>query len=221
MQKIIQLTGDGSHTIGIPEMGVTYHSTHGAIAESMHVFIDAGLNYLLARDFTNINILEIGFGTGLNAVLTLKWAREKSIPINFTTIELDPLLPVEYTALNYADQLQLTHELLALHEAAWSVEVKIDELFSIEKEKINLLEFESSKKFDCVFFDAFSPVNQPELWTKAIFQKLYAMMQPNAVLLTYCSKSIVRKAMKEAGFEVTKIQGPWGKREMVRAIRLL
>lgn len=221
MQKIIQVTGDGSHTIGIPEMGVTYHSTHGAIAESIHVFIDAGLNYLLAHHFTKIDILEIGFGTGLNAVLTLKWAREKSIPIKFTTIELDPLLPVEYEALNYADQLQLTHELLALHEAEWSVRVKIDALFSIEKVKVNLLDFESSNKFDCVFFDAFSPVNQPELWTKELFQKLYSMMLPNAVLLTYCSKSIVRKAMKEAGFEVTKIQGPWGKREMVRAIRLL
>ena len=221
MQKIIQLTGDGSHTIGIPEMGVTYHSTHGAIAESMHVFIDAGLNYLLAHHFRKINILEIGFGTGLNAILTLKWTREKSIPINYTTIELDPLLPIEYAALNYADQLQLTHELLALHEAEWSVDIKIDDLFSIEKEKINLLAFESSKKFDCVFFDAFSPVNQPELWTTEVFHKVYAMMQPNAILLTYCSKSIVRKAMKEAGFEVTKIQGPWGKREMVRAIRLL
>lgn len=221
MQKIIQLTGDGSHTFGIPEMGVTYHSTHGAIAESMHVFIDAGLNYLLAHHYTKIKILEIGFGTGLNALLSLQWAREKSIPIYFTTIELDPLLPIEYTALNYADRLDLKHELLALHEAEWSVEVKIDELFSIEKEKIDVLEFESSKKFDCVFFDAFSPVNQPELWTKEVFQKLYSMMLPNAVLLTYCSKSIVRKAMKEAGFEVTKIQGPWGKREMVRAIRLL
>ena len=222
MQKIIQITEDGSHTIQIPEWGVTYHSTHGAIAESLHVYIDAGLNYLLQKQKnTFLNILEMGFGTGLNALLSLQWANQHGIPINYTSIEKDPLNQEAYTALNYGDLLQMGHELLALHDAEWNLIVKMNELFSLEKQRIDLQSFESTQKFHCIFFDAFSPVEQPELWTTEIFQKLYSMLFPGAVLVTYCSKSAIRRAMQDAGFQVTKIPGPRGKREMVRATRLL
>jgi tRNA U34 5-methylaminomethyl-2-thiouridine-forming methyltransferase MnmC len=222
MQKFIQITADGSHTIHIPEMGVTYHSNHGAIAESLHVYIDAGLNYLLENQkFPVLNILEMGFGTGLNALLSLQWGKQNSIPIHYTSIETDPLNQEEYTALNYGSFLNMSHELLALHDAEWNLAIKINEHFSLEKQRIDLREFESPKKFHCVFFDAFSPVEQPELWTTEIFKKLYTMLVPGAILVTYCSKSAVRTAMQEAGFRVTKIPGPRGKREMVRAIRLL
>jgi tRNA U34 5-methylaminomethyl-2-thiouridine-forming methyltransferase MnmC len=222
MQKFIQITEDGSHTIKIPEMGITYHSKHGAIAESMHVYIEAGLNYLLQQQkFSNLHILEMGFGTGLNALLSLQWAIAKSISINYTAIESDPLKQAEYTELNYGDFLQMSHELQALHEAEWNLSVRIHELFSLEKQHVDLRDFESDQKFNCIFFDAFSPVEQPELWTTKIFQKIYHLLVPGAILVTYCSKSAVRSAMQEAGFVVTKITGPRGKREMVRAIRLL
>jgi tRNA U34 5-methylaminomethyl-2-thiouridine-forming methyltransferase MnmC len=222
MQKFIQITEDGSHTIQIPEIGVTYHSTHGAIAESLHVYIDAGLNYLFQKQhMSELHILEMGFGTGLNALLSLQWANQHAIPIHYTAIETDPLKQEEYTALNYGDFLQMGHELLALHDAEWNLTVKINELFSLEKQKIDLREFKTDQKFHCVLFDAFSPMEQPELWTTEIFRKIYSMLLPGAVLVTYCSKSAVRKALQEAGFQVTKIPGPRGKREMVRAIRLL
>jgi tRNA U34 5-methylaminomethyl-2-thiouridine-forming methyltransferase MnmC len=222
MQKLLQLTEDGSHTIQLPEMGVTYHSNHGAIAESRHVYIEAGLNYLLLdqEKATKISVLEMGFGTGLNALLSLQWARANSIAINYTSIESDPLQQIEYTALNYGSFLNLPHELQALHEAEWNVTVQIDALFSVEKLQTSLVAFQSEQQFNCLFFDAFSPLDQPELWTTEIFLKLYRTMLPGAVLLTYCSKSVVRKAMQEAGLQVTKIPGPYGKREMVRAIRL-
>jgi len=222
MQKIIQITEDGSHTIHVPEIGVTYHSFHGAIAESMHVYIEAGLNYLLeTQKRSTLNILEMGFGTGLNALLSLQCAIKNSISIKYTAIDSDPLNPSEYNVLNYGNLLQMSHELLALHDAEWNLSVRIHELFSLEKQKIDLRNFESSQQFQCVFFDAFSPVEQPELWTTEIFQKLFALLEPGGILVTYCSKSAVRKAMQEAGFQVTKIPGPRGKREMVRAIRLL
>lgn len=222
MQKFIQITEDGSHTIQIPEMGVTYHSSHGAIAESMHVYIDAGLNHLIAtQKRTSLKILEMGFGTGLNALLSMQWSIQNSVPIQYTAIESDPLNPIEYTALNYGNFLQMSHELLALHEAAWNLSVRMHDLFSLEKQRVDLRDFESTDKFDCVFFDAFSPVEQPELWTTEIFQKLYNLLEPGGILVTYCSKSLVRRAMQEAGFQVAKIPGPRGKREMVRAIRLL
>lgn len=222
MQKFIQITEDGSHTIQIPEIGVTYHSMHGAIAESRHVYIEAGLTYLLQeQNHAELSILEMGFGTGLNALLSLQWAIKNSISINYTAIESDPLNQAEYTALNYGDFLQMSHELLALHDAEWNLPIRINELFRLEKQHVDLREFETEQKFNCVFFDAFSPVEQPELWTTEIFQKIYAMLLPGAILVTYCSKSVVRRAMQEAGFQVTKIPGPRGKREMVRAIRLL
>jgi tRNA U34 5-methylaminomethyl-2-thiouridine-forming methyltransferase MnmC len=222
MQKFLQITADGSHTLQIPDMGVTYHSTHGAIAESKQVYLEAGLQYVhLQKNITSINILEMGFGTGLNALLCLQWSIQHSIHLNYTAIESDPLKPEEYDVLNYGALLDLRHELLALHEAEWNLPIRINELFSLEKQQVDLREFESDQTFHCVFFDAFSPVEQPELWTKEIFQKIFSMILPNGVLVTYCSKSAVRRSMQEAGFQVNKIPGPRGKREMVRAIRLL
>jgi tRNA U34 5-methylaminomethyl-2-thiouridine-forming methyltransferase MnmC len=222
MQKFIQLTEDGSHTIGIPDLGVTYHSIHGAIAESVHVFMEAGLDYLLKEEnLTELNILEMGFGTGLNVLLSLQWNRKNNIPIHYTTIESDPLNPDEYSILNYGNFLQLGQELQVLHKAAWEQPIKINDRFNFEKVRVDLREFETIEKFHCVFFDAFSPNQQPELWTSEIFKKIYNMLLPSGILVTYCSKSIVRRALQEAGFQVSKIPGPRGKREMVRAIRLL
>ena len=221
MKKEIILTSDQSHSIAIPAMNVTYHSTHGAIQESMHVFIEAGLNHIAAcKD--QISIFEMGFGTGLNALLSIAEAEKNQQRICYETIELDPLEANIYTLLNYCEQLNrpdLQPLLELLHRCEWNTTIEITPYFSFKKNLISLSDFFMTGQFDLIYFDAFAPEVQPELWTPAVFKKLYALMKPGAILTTYCSKSIVRKAMAEAGLNVTKIPGPPHKREMVRAIK--
>ena len=218
MPRIIQLTNDGSHTIAIPEMDVTYHSQHGAVGESLHVYIEAGLHPILKIvNEQPIHILEIGFGTGLNALLTLKEAITHQQPIHYIAIELFPLTQEEIEIINHGHILSMQKEFLQLHAAVWEEEVLINEFFILKKIKVSLLELPIIYPVNAIYFDAFSPTIQPELWTQDIFKKLYQCLTPGGNLVTYCSKSIVRKAMSAEGFKVTKIPGPWGKREMVRA----
>ncbi|MBI2284614.1 MAG: tRNA (5-methylaminomethyl-2-thiouridine)(34)-methyltransferase MnmD [Bacteroidetes bacterium] len=220
MQREIRPTADGSHTIAIPGMDVTYHSHHGAIGESRHVYIEAGLQPLLAAKHNQpIHIFEMGLGTGLNALLTLQEARIQQHPIRYTAVELYPLTTDEISQINYGTLLQCQEDFLAIHRAAWETEVRLEPFFTMQKHKNSLLALEKADPFDCIYFDAFSPTHQPELWTEAVFAKLYRMLSPGGTLVTYCSKSVVRKAMMAAGFTVEKIPGPWGKREMVRAGR--
>lgn len=222
MQKFIHTTADGSHTIEIPEMGVTYHSKHGAIAESMHVYIEAGLNNSIPeKNAEPFRILEMGFGTGLNALLTLQVADTKSIGIDYTALELFPLNAADFSVLNYGEILALQASYLQLHQTAWNEKVMISPNFTLTKIHASLSDFTSDARFHCIYFDAFSPTVQPELWTREVFEKMFLLLQPNGTLVTYCSKTIVRKAMQEAGFRVEKIPGPRGKREMVRAKKIL
>lgn len=217
MQREIRLTADGSHTIALPDVGVTYHSHHGAVGESSHVFIEAGLQPLFQSAIAPIHILEIGFGTGLNALLTLQEARQQQHPVLYTAIELFPLSTEEIGQLNYGQLLQDQPGFLAIHQANWEEAISLDRYFTLKKHKSSLLTLEGVHDVTCIYFDAFSPTYQPELWTEAVFQQLYNLLLPGGVLVTYCSKSVVRKAMAAAGFQVEKIPGPWGKREMVRA----
>ncbi len=218
MQREIKLTADGSHTIAIPEMNVTYHSHHGAMAESMHVFIDAGLNHLFNQSTTQpVNILEMGLGTGLNALLTLQEAIKHKRSIHYTAIEIFPLTQTEIGQLNYGKMLSLQKEFLQLHNASWDEDICINEFFTLKKINVSLLELNLIYPINCIYFDAFSPIVQPELWTLPVFENLFRLLTPGGILVTYCSKSEVRKAIADAGFTVTKIPGPYGKREMVRA----
>ncbi|MFT3932315.1 MAG: tRNA (5-methylaminomethyl-2-thiouridine)(34)-methyltransferase MnmD [Chitinophagaceae bacterium] len=224
MKRNIILTTDGSHSIAIPEMGVTYHSSHGAIQESEHVFIKTGLHYLQATfpSLSEIRVFEMGFGTGLNALLTLIEAEKKQQQIFYHSIERFPLQQDLYQSLNYCTALQradLQAQFDLLHDSPWNIKTDINPNFSLLKTQENLASFTSSEKFHLVYFDAFAPENQPELWTQEVFEKLFYMMEPGGVLTTYCSKSIVRKAMKAAGFTVEKIPGPPHKREIVRAAK--
>jgi len=199
-------------------MNVTYHSRHGAVRESMHVFIDAGLN----QSVGNIRVLEMGFGTGLNALLTSIAAEQQQRGIHYETIEAFPLSPGEIAALNYCERLQRTDLLQVfqqMHQCDWAKPVIITPYFTLQKHGGTLLDFVSDQQFDLVYFDAFAPGAQPELWTMEVFTKLYKMMKPKGILVTYCSKGDVRRAMQSAGFAVEKIPGPPGKREMVRAIK--
>lgn len=219
MQREIRLTADGSHTIALPDVGITYHSHHGAVGESRHVFIEAGLQPLFQSAIAPIHILEIGFGTGLNALLTLQEARQQQHPVLYTAIELFPLSTEEIGQLNYGQRLHDQSGFLTIHEVSWEEAIAIDPFFTLRKHKSSLLTLEGVHDVTCIYFDAFSPTYQPELWTEAVFQQLYNLLLPGGVLVTYCSKSVVRKAMAAAGFQVEKIPGPWGKREMVRARR--
>jgi len=219
MQREIRLTADGSHTIALTDAGITYHSHHGAVGESRHVFIEAGLQPLFQSAAAPIHVLEVGFGTGLNALLTLQEVRLHQQSVLYTAIELFPLSTEEIGQLNYGQLLQDQSAFLAIHEANWEETIAIDPFFTLRKQKSSLLTLEGVHDVTCIYFDAFSPTYQPELWTEAVFHQLYNLLLPGGVLVTYCSKSVVRKAMVAAGFQVAKIPGPWGKREMVRARR--
>jgi tRNA U34 5-methylaminomethyl-2-thiouridine-forming methyltransferase MnmC len=226
LERIIQLTEDGSHTILIPEINVTYHSKFGAIQESKHVFIKEGLQYFLSIHAVNkdesLNIFEIGFGTGLNTWLSLNEAIHLNRKINYCAVEPFPLSVEEAGKLNYASILDkdLQKYFLQLHQCEWDEEILIHPLFLFEKINIQLQDFSINKKFHLIYFDAFDPNAQPELWTENVFEKMRDILYPNGILVTYCSKGIVRRTMQAAGFSVEKLKGPPHKREMVRAVKI-
>ncbi len=235
----IQITEDGSHTLFSEMAGQTYHSSHGAIQESNHIFISQ-----LSTLNSQLSVLEIGFGTGLNALLTAQWANEHKVKIEYTTIELYPLESVIYRELNYGRLLGDEELFLRLHEVAWNAGfVQVSEYFAIRKCKSDIVEWltnaqctmhnaQSSDQsdfsinsqlstfniqYDVVYFDAFSPDAQPELWSEEVFLNIYQLMKEGGVLMTYCAKGDVRRAMLAAGFKVEKLQGPPGKRHILRA----
>ena len=217
----IIITEDGSTSLFSTELNETYHSKYGAVNESRHVFIDAGFNLLTIK--SSINILEIGFGTGLNAWLTLLECTKKKSHIYYHAVEPFPLSSSIYSRLNYAEIITNQHPknlFLSLHETAWNSNIKINEFFNLKKQNQKLEETMLQNDFyDLVYYDAFSPAVQPELWTAAIFEKIYKAMRINGIFVTYSAKGSVRRNLKEAGFEVERLPGPKGKREMIRAIK--
>jgi len=210
----LQQTKDGSHTVVHPS-GDTYHSIHGAVQESQHVFIKNGLQYFLQEQpKKQVKILEIGFGTGLNALLTLQ--QYADLEIQYTTLEPYPLTSSIFNQLNYPGQVAL----LALHTCPWNSPQKISMNFSVLKLQTTLEQAALPENcFDVVYFDAFAPNSRPELWTPEAFQKIYAAMTQPAWLTTYCAKGQVKRDLKSVGFIIESIAGPPGKREMVRAIK--
>ena len=221
MERILQITSDGSHTVAVPAMHVTYHSIYGAIQESMHVFINSGLKPLLHKMET-INIFEMGFGTGLNALLSLQEAIRRDQKIFYYAVELFPLQFSEYSSLNYSSQLHddsLRSNFKLMHESEWKKDIAIHSLFTLHKTNQSLLNLTINQSFNLIFFDAFAPTAQPELWTQQVFEKMFYLLSNQGVLVTYCSKGDVRRAMAAVGFTVEKLQGPPGKREMLRATK--
>ena len=213
-------TADGSDTLFVAELGEHYHSTFGAVQESMHIFIDAGLHKCKQ---SSINLFEVGFGTGLNAYLTVLDTLKTNQTIQYITIEKNPLQSEIWSALNYAETVPGGHPSLftIIHEAKWNEKVKITDHFSILKLSSDLVGFDYSALplFDLIYFDAFSPEKQPELWDTSIFSQLESHCFPKAKLVTYCAKGIVRRSLKEVGFIPERIPGPPGKREMLRGTK--
>ncbi|MDI9363342.1 MAG: tRNA (5-methylaminomethyl-2-thiouridine)(34)-methyltransferase MnmD [Flavobacterium sp.] len=218
MKRAIQITNDGSTTIALPEKNITYHSTSGAIGESLHVFIEAGLRYVHeTQNLTPIYIFEMGFGTGLNALLSWQFAQQQQVAINYTSIERYPILPQEAQQLNFDEQLQMITEWKQLHSCEWQKSIVLDKHFTLTKWQQSLLELTTNQQFHLMYFDAFAPNDQPELWTKAVFEKLYNMLLPNGILVTYCSKGEVKRTLKSVGFTVERLLGFANKWHMLRA----
>lgn len=218
MKEII-ITADGSHSLRSSIPGVTYHSTHGAIRESMHIYIDAGLHQL-PTSVAAVNIFEMGFGTGLNALLTLLASTGRSV--YYEAAETDPVDLQTADALNYAEVLHrpdLSPLFWSLHSGPWNRPQQITSQFCLHKRTEDLLTMLLDQQFHLVYFDAFDPQVQPGVWTEAVFEKMYGALLPGGLLLTYCSKVRVRQAMQQAGFLVEKLPGPPGKREIVRATK--
>ncbi len=207
-------TGDGSHSLFLPELNETYNSKKGALTESLYVYIEQGL---ARQNKTDISILEFGFGTGLNALLTWQFAREKGLKIRYYTTELYPLNLELALALNYGKADKQRYE--SLHRAAWGEWVNLDEQFSLFKLKGLFLDHRVSAA-DLLYYDAFAPSKQPEVWSVAYLQKAWDALAPSGQLLTYCAQGQFKRDLKSIGFEVETLAGPPGKQEMVRATRV-
>ncbi|PWD98744.1 tRNA (5-methylaminomethyl-2-thiouridine)(34)-methyltransferase MnmD [Marinilabilia rubra] len=213
----LKISEDGSSTLYRPDLDEHYHSIHGAIQESMHVFIEAGFNH---HPGNQLNILEIGFGTGLNALLTLLYGQDKNI--YYHSLERYPVNPELVSRINYPDCLHIAEAanyFEKLHEAPWNSKEEIHKNFTLFKEAGSLEDFNTSIRFDLIYFDAFAPDKQPELWTPGIFEYLAQHMNEGGTLTTYSAKGTVKRALKSAGLSLEKIPGPPGKRDMLRAVK--
>ena len=224
-------TEDGSHSIFVKELNEVYHSRFGAVNESMHVFIEAGFHQLfhplstfeVLSGLQKVNILEIGFGTGLNAFLTLRQCFETDVQINYVALEPYPIKKEIWQQLNYPDIIKLPEGdkmFRELHNCEWEKPFEINSQFRIQKYLLGINEIELEDDFyNLVYFDAFAPEIAPELWTLSVFQKLFKAIKRGGIFVTYSAKGVVRRALQSAGFEVERIPGPKGKREMLRAIK--
>jgi tRNA U34 5-methylaminomethyl-2-thiouridine-forming methyltransferase MnmC len=235
-------TSDGSHSLFVPALNETYHSRHGAIQESQWVFIKQGLEYACLNkgprmhemEFGNaqvtsregrvpeqkhVRIHEVGFGTGLNALLAMQWAEENQVHVHFTTLETNVLSPELAAQLNYASAEKERSDFLKTHTCKWNEDVTITSYFTLHKAQRRVQDEQAENQYDVVFYDAFGPPTQPEMWTLAIFQRMYAALKSGGIFVTYCAKGQVRRDLQAAGFSVERLPGPPGKREMLRATK--
>mgnify|MGYP003632601823 FL=1 len=229
MKREIFITSDGSTSIHLPDWNEQYHSKHGAIQEAYHVFIKAGFEKFLdtisqkkESTQTNLSILEIGFGTGLNAFITFLEADKKNIKIDYVGVEAYPVAANEVEKLNYVAELKAENNQLVfneMHTTSWDEKHTISDDFYLTKRKQFFNEIDDDNTFDVIYFDAFGATNQPELWTEEIFQKMFTALKVGGILTTYAAKGSVRRAMQSVGFTVERLAGPPGKREMLRAVK--
>ena len=221
LKKQIVKTRDGSNTIFIPEFDETYHSTHGAIQESLHVFVSSGLKF--KTELNDINVLEVGFGTGLNALLTFIHSEETNKNIKYTSLEAFPLKWNLVSKLNYINIIfngKYFAKYKKMHTCCWESFYVLSPNFMLRKHNMKLQNVLFENEFDIIYFDAFAPRVQPELWTERVFTSMYMALKPGGVLVTYCAKGSVKRTLIRVGFDLQSIPGPPGKREMSRPIKL-
>ncbi len=218
----IQPTNDGSATLRLEEMDETYHSTNGALTETQHVFIKNGLEQIKKE---HVRILEVGFGTGLNAIATLDFLLNQKIikSIHYTTLEKYPLNAEIISQLNYGSLFPSDRSdfFLKMHKAKWEEDISINEVFSIHKKKFDLLTEELEGEYDLIYYDAFAPSKQAEMWDEAPLNKVINTMAPESIFSTYCAKGTVRRHLQSRGLQTSRVPGPPGKREMLVARKLI
>lgn len=218
-------TEDGSHSLYVPHLHETYHSSFGAVTESEHIFIGAGLDfYLHSRPVhKRADIFELGFGTGLNALLTYRYALDHQISLTYSSVESDPLPPEFALKLNYPQHLSFDgggDVFRALHESLWDREVMLSGFFSLKKirQRIEVVSVRPETA-DVVYFDAFAPGVQPDIWSRDILAGMFERLREGGILVTYCAQGQFRRDLKAVGFRVEKLPGPPGKKEIVRAVK--
>jgi tRNA U34 5-methylaminomethyl-2-thiouridine-forming methyltransferase MnmC len=223
LKREIIKTADGSATIYLPEWNEHYHSKHGALQEAQHVFIESGLrHYLEKKNPERLNILEIGFGTGLNALISYYEAQKGEVILDYTGVEAFPVSAEELESLDYArlfSEEDASQVFEKLHQCPWGRKTEISPLFCLQKQQMFFKDINAEDYFDLIFFDAFGPRVQPELWSEEIFMRMYRSLRQDGVLVTYSAKGSVRRAMQAVGFLVERLPGPPGKREMLRATK--
>ena len=215
----IEQTADGSYTLYVPELDEHYHSVKGALTESQHIFINMGLKH---SSVSYPRILEIGLGTGLNCFLTLLNAEENKRHIHYTSIERFPLGMDVIQKLDYPSIIGRGHnaDYLAIHQAPWEEDTKLSPWFTLHKVEGDFTNYTFEKGYDIIYFDAFAPEKQPEMWEQSLFNSLYQILNEGGILTTYCAKGIVRRMLQSAGFIVERLAGPpGGKREILRATK--
>lgn len=212
------ITSDGSHTLYVPGMDEHYHSRFGALTESQHIFINAGLASLTTGP---VSILEVGFGTGLNALLSVIYSETNKIAVSYTSLEKYPLDPSLVSQLNYGSLAGEGGQDLfnAIHEAPWNLPSRINDWFTLEKRESDLTTDQITGSYDMIFFDAFGPDKQPEMWTEAVFSKIAAVTHPGSVFVTYSAKGTLKRMLRSLGLEVALLPGPPGKRVITRAVK--
>jgi tRNA U34 5-methylaminomethyl-2-thiouridine-forming methyltransferase MnmC len=217
MNRTLKISNDGSHTIYDAIIDEHFHSVHGAITESQHVFVKNGFGFL---DKSELKILEIGFGTGLNVFLTLMESMKTGTKVDYDSIDLYPLDAELLDKLNYAQILapEMSTVYKSICSCAWNERNTIIEGFILTKILGNALLIDFDKTYDLIYFDAFSPEKQPEMWTKEFFGRIFNALNPGAVLVTYSAKGVVKRTLKDIGFDVELLSGPPGKRQMIRAV---
>ncbi len=219
MKRNIVTTADGSKTIQIEDWNEQYHSIHGAVQEAYHVFIKNGLNQFQNQ---NVSILEIGFGTGLNALITFVEAKKLGLNVHYEGVEAFPVSSNEIAELNYVATLDFQSyekQFLQMHQSDWGIDVELTKGFTLFKNKLDFQEITHQNLFNLIYFDAFGYRVQPELWSQLVFEKMFNSLKDGGVLVTYSAKGIVRRTMQKVGFSVERLPGPPGKREMLRATK--
>ena len=219
MKRELRLTADGSPTLYVPELDETYHSMHGSVQEARHVFIENGLRFV-ATESKQVNILEVGFGTGLNALLTAQYATENAIRVNYVGLEAYPVEEAIWKEINYHTDAEARSLYTKIMAHPFGETISIDLNFSLSKEAKLIQDWVANGTFDLIYYDAFGPRAQAEMWELPIFEKLYSLLNVGGALVTYCAQGQFKRHLKSLGMRVESLPGPPGKREMTRGTKI-